>query len=106
MAYPPPPSAVTLAEAKELIRCLADRESVLLLSPPGVGKSEAVRQAARDAGLELRSLLGTQIAPEDVPHLPDLGFGGLSTFADLHAGTPNLAIVNCGLDIIDWRNGR
>ena len=64
--------AVTLSQAKELIRCLADTESVLLLSPPGVGKSEAVRQAAQDAGLELRSLLGTQIAPEDVSGVPKL----------------------------------
>jgi hypothetical protein len=43
---------------------------VLLLSPPGVGKSEAVRQTATNAGLELRSLLGTQIAPEDVSGVP------------------------------------
>jgi hypothetical protein len=67
-----PLQAVTLSEAKELIRCLADSESVLLLSPPGVGKSEAVRQAARAAGLELGSLLGTQIAPEDVSGVPKL----------------------------------
>lgn len=66
------PPAVTLSQAKELIRCLADTESVLLLSPPGVGKSEAVRQAATEAGLALRSLLGTQIAPEDVSGVPKL----------------------------------
>lgn len=65
-------SAVTLSQAKELIRCLADRESLLLLSPPGVGKSAAVNQAAREAGLEVRSLLGTQIAPEDVSGVPKL----------------------------------
>lgn len=64
--------AVTLREAKELIRCLADAESVLLLSPPGVGKSEIVRQAAHAAGLEVRSLLGTQIAPEDVSGVPKI----------------------------------
>jgi hypothetical protein len=64
--------AVTLSEAKELIRCLADAESVLLLSPPGVGKSEIVRQAASAAGLEVRSLLGTQIAPEDVSGVPKI----------------------------------
>ena len=55
-----------------MIRCLADAESVLLLSPPGVGKSEAVRQAATEAGLPLRSLLGTQIAPEDVSGVPKI----------------------------------
>jgi hypothetical protein len=72
MPAPPPLPAVTLSQAKELIRCLADTESLLLLSPPGVGKSEAVRQAATEAGLELRSLLGTQIAPEDVSGVPKL----------------------------------
>ena len=72
MPTPTPQPAVTLSEAKELIRCLADAESVLLLSPPGVGKSEAVRQAARESGLELRSLLGTQIAPEDVSGVPKI----------------------------------
>lgn len=72
MPTPPPLPAVTLSEAKELIRCLADTESVLLLSAPGVGKSEAVRQAAEAANLPLRSLLGTQIAPEDVSGVPKI----------------------------------
>ncbi|HJZ54999.1 MAG TPA: AAA family ATPase [Gemmataceae bacterium] len=69
---PEPPPAVTLSQAKELVRCLADSESLLLLSPPGVGKSEVVHQAAREAGLQVRSLLGTQIAPEDVSGVPKL----------------------------------
>lgn len=61
---------VTLSQAKELIRCLSHEQSVLLLSPPGVGKSDVVRQAAADAKLECKSLLGTQIAPEDVSGVP------------------------------------
>lgn len=61
---------VTLSQASELIRCLAHTESLLLLSPPGVGKSETVLAAARSAGLPCRSLLGTQIAPEDVSGVP------------------------------------
>jgi AAA domain (dynein-related subfamily) len=65
-------NAVTLSQAKELVRCLADSESVLLLSPPGVGKSAAIEQAAKEAGLVVRSLLGTQIAPEDVSGVPKL----------------------------------
>jgi hypothetical protein len=63
---------ITLAEAKALIRCLAHEESLLLLSSPGVGKSDVVRQAAAEAGLECRALLGTQIAPEDVSGVPRL----------------------------------
>ena len=61
---------VTLSEAKTLISCLAHKQSILLLSAPGVGKSDIVRQAANEAGLECKSLLGTQIAPEDVSGIP------------------------------------
>jgi MoxR-like ATPase len=61
---------VTLSQAKALILALAHRQSLLLLSPPGVGKSDIVRQAADAAGLPCRSLLGTQIAPEDVSGIP------------------------------------
>jgi hypothetical protein len=64
--------AITLDEAKSLIHCLAHEESLLLLSSPGVGKSDIVRQAAAEAGLECRALLGTQIAPEDVSGVPRL----------------------------------
>jgi hypothetical protein len=49
---------------------MAHEQSFLLLSPPGVGKSEMVYQAAIEAGLPCRSLLGTQIAPEDVSGIP------------------------------------
>ena len=49
---------------------MAHEQSFLLLSPPGVGKSEMVFQAAAEAGLPCRSLLGTQIAPEDVSGVP------------------------------------
>src|SRR5262245_8347396 len=72
MATAKPSTHVTLSQAKELVRCLAVTESVLLLSPPGVGKSDVVQQTAREAGLVVRSLLGTQIAPEDVSGVPKL----------------------------------
>ncbi len=61
---------VTLSQAKALINCMAHEQSILLLSAPGVGKSDTVNQAAKEAGLECRSLLGTQIAPEDVSGIP------------------------------------
>ena len=61
---------VTLSEARSMIECMAEEQSFLLLSPPGVGKSELIYQTAADAGLECRSLLGTQIAPEDVSGIP------------------------------------
>jgi hypothetical protein len=61
---------VTLGQAKRLIQCMAQEQSFLLLSAPGIGKSEVVYEAAREAGLPCRSLLGTQIAPEDVSGIP------------------------------------
>ncbi|HRK23813.1 MAG TPA: hypothetical protein PLQ11_02555 [Beijerinckiaceae bacterium] len=61
---------VTLRQAKTLIRCMAHEQSFLLLSAPGIGKSDMVYEAAREAGLPCRSLLGTQIAPEDVSGVP------------------------------------
>ncbi len=66
----PPNETVTLGEAKSVITHLARTHSLLLLSPPGVGKSDSVAQAAASAGLPLKSLLGTQIAPEDVSGVP------------------------------------
>jgi hypothetical protein len=65
-----PEESVTLGQAKSLIRALAHNQSLLLLSAPGVGKSDTVMQAAAEAGLPCRSLLGTQIAPEDVSGVP------------------------------------
>jgi hypothetical protein len=61
---------VTLKQAKKLVQCMAHEQSFLLLSAPGIGKSEMVYQAAEEAGLPCRSLLGTQIAPEDVSGIP------------------------------------
>ena len=61
---------VTLRQAKKLIQCMAHEQSFLLLSAPGIGKSEMVYEAAEEAGLPCRSLLGTQIAPEDVSGVP------------------------------------
>jgi MoxR-like ATPase len=61
---------VTLAQAKEIIRSMAHQQSILLLSGPGVGKSDIVYQAAAAAALPCRSLVGTQIAPEDVSGIP------------------------------------
>lgn len=67
---PPPDETITLRQAKKLIQVMAHEQSFLLLAPPGVGKSEMVYQAAAEAQLPCRSLLGTQIAPEDVSGIP------------------------------------
>src|SRR5213078_1040302 len=53
-----------------LVQCLAAEQSLLLQAAPGVGKTAIVAEAAAEAGLPCRSLLGTQIAPEDVSGIP------------------------------------
>ncbi len=62
--------AITLKQAKKLIQCMAHEQSFLLLAAPGVGKSKMIYQAGAEARLPCRSLLGTQIAPEDVSGVP------------------------------------
>src|SRR6476646_10589405 len=66
----PADETITLKQAKSLLHAMAHEQSLLLLSPPGVGKSDTVMAAAAEAGLPCRSLLGTQIAPEDVSGIP------------------------------------
>ena len=85
---------VTLGQAKELIRCLAHEQSLLLLAPPGVGKSDVVRQAAAEAKLECKSLLGTQIAPEDVSGVPRI-IGERSVFCPPRVLLPENATQFC-----------
>ena len=66
---------VTLRQAQRIIKNSAHELSVLLLSPPGIGKSAAVTQVAMEAGLPCTSLLGTQLAPEDVSGIPHIENG-------------------------------
>src|SRR3954451_4489512 len=94
MSAGPITETVTLSQAKELIRCLAHEQSLLLLSPPGVGKSDVVRQAAAEANLECKSLLGTQIAPEDVSGVPRI-VGERSVFCPPRVLLPENAARFC-----------
>src|SRR6476646_3208244 len=75
----PADETITLKQAKSLLHAMAHEQSLLLLSPPGVGKSDTVMAAAAEVGLPCRSLLGTQIAPEDVSGIPRI-VGARSVF--------------------------
>src|SRR5947208_7444452 len=86
--------SLTLSQAKSLIRCMAQEQSLLLLSPPGVGKSDTIYQAAAEAGLPCRSLLGTQIAPEDVSGIPRI-VGERSVFCPPRVLLPETAEPFC-----------
>ena len=94
MSSGPITETVTLSQARELIRCLSHEQSVLILSPPGVGKSDVVRQAAAAEGLECKSLLGTQIAPEDVSGVPRI-IGERSVFCPPRVLLPENAAKFC-----------
>jgi MoxR-like ATPase len=85
---------VTLSQAKQLIQCAAHQQSFLLLSPPGVGKSDLVQQAAQESGLACRSLLGTQLAPEDVSGVPRI-VGERSVFCPPRVLLPEDATPFC-----------
>ena len=86
--------SITLQQAKKLVQCMAHEQSFLLLSPPGVGKSEMVYQAAAEAGLPCRSLLGTQIAPEDVSGVPKI-VGERSVFCPPRILLPEIPQTFC-----------
>jgi hypothetical protein len=85
---------LTLRQAKKLIQCMAHEQSFLLLAPPGVGKSDILYQAAAEAGLPCRSLLGTQIAPEDVSGVPKI-VGERSVFCPPRLLLPETAEPFC-----------
>lgn len=85
---------VTLRQAKKLVQCMAHEQSFLLLSPPGVGKSEMVMEAAAEVGLPCRSLLGTQIAPEDVSGVPKI-VGERSVFCPPRILLPEIPQTFC-----------
>src|SRR5205085_7722408 len=94
MAHMSAQETVTLGQAKSILRAMAHRQSVLLLSGPGVGKSDCVYQAAADAGLPCRSLVGTQIAPEDVSGIPRI-LGERSVFCPPRVLLPDNAEPFC-----------
>lgn len=85
---------VTLSQARSLIKSMAQEQSLLLLSPPGVGKSDSVRLAAEEVGLPCKSLLGTQIAPEDVSGIPRI-VGERSVFCPPRVLLPDNPVPFC-----------
>src|SRR5437667_12712014 len=90
----PMEETITLSQARKLIQCMAHEQSFLLLAPPGVGKSEMVYQAAAETRLPCRSLLGTQIAPEDVSGIPRI-VGERSVFCPPRVLLPALPDQYC-----------
>lgn len=67
--------SVTPAQVPELLLGLAAVRPVFLWGAPGIGKSSLVREFADSLGLECVSLLGTQLAPEDLIGVPQIRDG-------------------------------
>lgn len=63
---------VTPAQLPEVLLNTATVRPVFLWGAPGVGKSSMVRQFAASLGIECVSLLGTQLAPEDLIGVPQI----------------------------------
>lgn len=66
---------VTPAELPEVLLHTAVVRPVFVWGAPGIGKSALVRQFAESLGLECVSLLGTQLAPEDLIGVPQIADG-------------------------------
>ncbi|CAG6394973.1 MoxR family ATPase [Streptomyces cocklensis] len=66
---------VSPAQVPEVLLGLATVRPVFLWGPPGIGKSSLVREFAESLGLECVSLLGTQLAPEDLIGVPQIRDG-------------------------------
>lgn len=66
---------ITPARVPELLLGLATVRPVFLWGAPGIGKSSLVRNFAASLGLERVSLLGTQLAPEDLIGVPQIRDG-------------------------------
>jgi MoxR-like ATPase len=61
---------ITPRELTKLLLNVALVRPVFIWGPPGIGKSALVEQFARDVGLDCVSLLGSQLAPEDLIGVP------------------------------------
>jgi MoxR-like ATPase len=61
---------VTPRELTKLLLNVALTRPVFIWGPPGIGKSALVEQFGVDVGLECVSLLGSQLAPEDLIGVP------------------------------------
>lgn len=66
------PVTVTQKQLPELLLRIAVRRPVFIWGPPGIGKSSLVATFAREVGLPCVSLLGSQLAPEDLIGVPQI----------------------------------
>ena len=63
---------VTQQELMEILLNVAPVRPVFIWGAPGIGKSAIVEKFASEVGLECVSLLGSQLAPEDILGIPQI----------------------------------
>jgi len=73
-------ASVTQSQLLDYLLNVAPVRPVFVWGAPGIGKSSLVERFARDVGLPCVSLLGSQLAPEDLIGVPELK-DGKSRFA-------------------------
>ena len=65
-------TSITPKELSDLLLNIALARPVFIWGPPGIGKSSLVEQFADEVGLPCVSLLGSQLAPEDLIGVPQI----------------------------------
>lgn len=73
------PVYVKQDELTDVLLNIASARPVFIWGAPGIGKSALVEQFAEDVGLPCVSLLGSQLAPEDIIGIPQIK-GDVSEF--------------------------
>ena len=73
------PVSVNQEGLLNLLLNIAPTRPVFIWGPPGIGKSALVEKFAESVGLPCVSLLGSQLAPEDIIGIPQI-VGEVSTF--------------------------
>ncbi|MCI0423365.1 MAG: AAA family ATPase, partial [Acidobacteria bacterium] len=63
---------LTQKQLSEFLLNIAVVRPVFIWGPPGIGKSSLVQQFASEVGLPCVSLLGSQLAPEDIIGVPQI----------------------------------
>lgn len=67
--------SVTQEELSEVLLNVAPERPVYIWGAPGIGKSALVEKFAEEVGLDCVSLLGSQLAPEDIIGIPQIKDG-------------------------------